>query len=115
MIKRNDPTFTKLKIESNGEYHHLPGDDWEALGVAIGGNTNLKEVYIQFSMRAIPFFDFEGFLRGLALNRSIKKLSIAGWDHSDAAVPWNLLTQFLIRNQAFECLEMDLRWHVENN
>jgi hypothetical protein len=82
----------------------------------------LKEVNIQPSQREIPSFYFVAFLRGLTMNRSIQKLSISGWDHSNRdltnagrAEPWNLLTRFFRENQAFECLEMDLRWSVEKH
>lgn len=127
-IKGNDPTFTKLDIESNGEYHLLPGRsgidyiDWKVLGRAIGRNTNLKEVNIHWCQREIHNSHFMDFLRGLALNRSIQKLSIAAWDHSNRdltkaarAEQWNLLTLFFRENQAFECLELDLRWNVKKH
>ena len=45
------------------------------------------------------------FLPGLALNCSIKKLSIGGWNFSDGEV-WNYLTEFFKHNRKFECLKV---------
>jgi hypothetical protein len=122
MIRGDDPTFTKLDIKSDGEYHFVPGSDWRALGGFIGRNTSLEEINIQFSQREIPSHDFVAFLRGMAVNRSVRKLSIAGWDHYNReltnarrAEPWNILTRFFRENRAFECLEMDLRWNAEEH
>jgi hypothetical protein len=72
-IKENDPTFTKLIFRS------IPNDlGMKGLGEAIGRNTNLKEFYINSSY--LPSFYFEPFLSGLAVNRSIQKLCVTGWD-----------------------------------
>jgi hypothetical protein len=74
-IETNNPTVTTLEI----------CEDWEVLGTAIGNrNTYLQEVSVvlEYSYREIIATDFRDFARGLALNRSIQKLSIAGWNHS---------------------------------
>jgi hypothetical protein len=67
-VERNDPDLFKLKI--GFQYH--PAQGWEVLGASIGRNTHLKEleiVYEPLSQLGPRFF------RGLAKNRSIKKLS----------------------------------------
>jgi Ran GTPase-activating protein (RanGAP) involved in mRNA processing and transport len=117
-IETNDPTVKTLEI----------WEDYEVLGTAIGRNTHLQEVsvVVGYSMEINGFpeiiaTDFRDFARGLALNRSIQKLSIAGWNHSNqdaielSQETWNHLTQFFIDNEAFECLELELRWDVGNH
>jgi hypothetical protein len=109
-IETNNPTVTTLEI----------CEDWEVLGTAIGNrNTYLQEVSVvlEYSYREIIATDFRDFARGLALNRSIQKLSIAGWNHSHqtSQETWNNLTRFFIDNEAFECLELELRWDVGNH
>jgi hypothetical protein len=42
-IETNDPTFTMLKIDYDGE------DDWEELGTAIGRNTHLTKIILPMS------------------------------------------------------------------
>jgi hypothetical protein len=115
-IETNDPTVTTLEI----------WEDFEVLGTAIGRNTYLQEVSVVAilegnSHRGIPATDFCVFVHGLALNRSIQKLSIAGWDHSHQNAvdlshdTWNHLTRFFIDNEAFECLKLELRWNMGNH
>ena len=102
-----------LRIEYDNE------DDWEELGTAIGRNTFLTEVILR--ARNIPAIKFRDFVRGLAFNRSIRKLSIASCNLSnDVALDlsqetWNHLTLFFINNKAFECLELELRWNMVNH
>ena len=62
--------------------------------------------------------NFGDFARGLAFNRSIQKLSIGGWDHSDHVAreeAWDHLIQFFINNEALCSLELELRWDVGNH
>jgi Ran GTPase-activating protein (RanGAP) involved in mRNA processing and transport len=104
-IETNDPTFTTLKIYSYG----LNIYNWGKLGTAIGRNTHLTTIKLK-NFTTDTAIKFRDFARGLALNRSVKKLTIGGWDQdshtSDEA--WEYLTQFFIDNEAFECLELDL-------
>jgi hypothetical protein len=110
-IETNDPTVTTLEI----------WEDWEVMGTAIGRNIYLQEVsaIVGNSSREILATDFRDFARGLTFNRSIQKLSIARWDHSDseaspyfslvAAQAWNHLTRFFVNNEALQCLDLELR------
>ena len=104
-IETNDPTFTTMNICSGRE------DGWEGLGAAIGRNTHLTKIILLSRMGYIPAVYFRKFARGLAFNRSIQILRIAGWDHSDREA-WEHLTRFFIDNEVFECLELELRGFV---
>jgi Ran GTPase-activating protein (RanGAP) involved in mRNA processing and transport len=86
-------------------------DGWEELGAVIGRNTHLTKIILQSRMSYIPAVYFRKFARGLAFNRSIQNLSIAGWDHSDREA-WDHLTRFFIDNEALELLELELRGFV---
>jgi len=105
-IETNDPPFTTMTICSGRE------DGWEELGAAVGGNTRLTKIILRSRMSSyIPAVCFRKFAHGLAFNRSIRILSIAGWDHSDREA-WEHLTRFFIDDEAFECLELELRGFV---
>jgi hypothetical protein len=52
------------------------GNDWGMMGTAIGRNTHLTEVMVNFNLWKIPDVDISDFGRDLSFNRSIKKLSI---------------------------------------
>jgi hypothetical protein len=94
-------------------------DYWEELGTAVGRNTHLKELKLNNDYgEDIPANNFRDFVRGLAFNRSIQKLSIGGWDHSDYVAreeAWEHLIQFFINNEALCSLELELRWDVGNH
>jgi hypothetical protein len=101
-IETNDRTFTTLKINSGRTENY-----WMELGPAIGRNTQLTNIIV----KNIPAIDFRNFARSLVLNRSIQRLSIAGWDHSDREA-WDHLTRFFIDNEACKCLDLELRCSV---
>jgi hypothetical protein len=105
-INTNDPTFKTLEVNSG-----RMENDWEELGTAIGRNTHLTALIIVNAGGNISAIDFRNFARSLVLNRSIKRLSIAGWDHSDREA-WDHLTQFFVNNEACECLDLELRSSV---
>jgi len=112
-IERNDPSFTTLEINTEME------DNWEELGTAIGRNTHLKELILNNDNgEDILANKFRDFARGLAFNRSIQKLSIGGWDHSDYVAreeAWEHLIHFFINNEALCSLELESRWDVGNH
>ena len=98
----NDPNVYELVVGDWCPYQP-PGDDWEGFGNAVGRNTNLWEITI-CDMRQERLLSF---LPGLALNRSIYKLTIVGMHLSDGEVwVWDNLIPFFNNNQAFECLEV---------
>ena len=106
-IEENDPTFTTLEVGSSDEGYILPpGDDWDRFGRATGNNTHLKEMSLHDSDGAIPIEFLLYFLRGCALNRSIQKLSFAGWDLYNEEI-MKILIRFFDDNRALECLEVD--------
>ena len=118
MILNNDPSLTKLEVGYNedgeGEdfsYFHPPGNDWLALGKAVGNNRHLLEISVDkrfiFTERLLEF------LSGLSMNRSIKKLTITGWDLSVVEVRSNLI-RFFNENQAFESLTIIVGDSVES-
>ena len=109
MILNNDPSLTKLEIgynEVGGEdfsYFHPPGNDWLALGKAVGNNRHLLEISVdKISATTKRLMEF---LPGLSLNRSIKKMTITDWDLSVIEVQSNLI-RFLNDNQALESLNV---------
>jgi len=110
MILNNDPSLTKLEVGYNedgeGEdfsYFHPPGNDWLALGKAVGNNWHLLEISVdKISATTKRLMEF---LPGLSLNRSIKKMTITDWDLSVIEVQSNLI-RFLNDNQALESLNV---------
>ena len=72
-----------------------------ALGMAVGNNRHLLELSVD--KRSIQTESLLEFLPGLSLNRSIKELTITGWDLSVVEVRSNLI-RFFNDNQAFESL-----------
>ena len=100
LIERNDPGLLIFDIVSG--YH--PPDGWEILGESIGRNTMLNEVniiYEPLSELGMHFF------RGLAKNRSIKKLSffISNRVRGDLLL---YLIPFFMNNTSFESLRFRL-------
>ena len=95
-LERNDPGLLNFIIDDG----YNPSCGWEALGESIGRNTMLNEVNIihetlsELGMR---------FLRGLAKNRSIKKLSffISNRVCGDLLL---YLLPFFMNNTSFESL-----------
>ena len=110
MILNNDPSLTKLEVgykeDEEGEdfsYFHPPGNDWLALGKAVGNNRHLLEISVdKISATTKRLMEF---LPGLSLNRSIKKMTITDWDLSVIEVQSNLI-RFLNDNQALESLNV---------
>jgi Ran GTPase-activating protein (RanGAP) involved in mRNA processing and transport len=105
MIERNDPKLTRLDVGylHRGAFSVPPGDDWAGLGNAIGRSKHLNELFLYDYDHDKSVEYLLNFLPGLALNCSIKKLRIGGWNLSDGEV-WNYLTQFFKYNRNFECL-----------
>jgi hypothetical protein len=113
MILNNDPSLTTLEVgykeDEEGEYFsyfHPPGNDWLALGKAVGNNSHLQEISVDISSATTE--QFWEFVPGLSLNRSIKKLTITDWDISVVGVQYNLI-RFFNDNQAFESLNVETR------
>mgnify|MGYP000216674586 CR=1 FL=1 len=70
-IESNDPQLKKLWI---GRLHYRPTDeDWERGGKAVGENTHIKELRLDYDNDAS---NVEAFCGGLAGNRSIERLKI---------------------------------------
>ena len=67
--------------------------------------SHIKELVLYDYNSDIAVEYLLNFLPGLALNCSIKKLSIGGWNFSDGEVR-NYLTQFFKHNRKFECLKV---------
>ena len=85
----------------------------------IGRNTHLEELWISIKHQRSPSQGEVNFFDGLALNQSIKKLTLIGcfyFDQSDSIFP--MLLPFFQNNQSFECLHIsfygdeDGRYHL---
>lgn len=108
-LERNDPVLTKLKIAYGeggvrpGDYYPLDGD-WERDGRSVGGNTHINEVEF-FEPFAVQREDMGIFLRGLAGNKSITKLTFTLCDF-----PWGdifeTLVPFFKNNGRFDSLKI---------
>jgi len=111
-ILRNDPSLHTIFIgRGTGEYiPHVHGTewpasfdecDWDGFGTQIGSHTHLKDMHISGATSAWrPFF------RGLALNRSIKSLSLFGVG-DEQFLKW--LIPFFVHNPVFESLFINHR------
>jgi hypothetical protein len=111
MILNNDPSLTKLEVgykeDIEGDhfcYFHPPGNDWLALGKAVGNNSHLQEISVDIS--SVTTLRLREFVPGLSLNRSIKKMTMTGWDFSVVEVQ-NNLNRFFNGNHAFESLSVE--------
>jgi hypothetical protein len=121
-IVENDPTFTEIEIDDYDDYHDLKRHDWGDIGRAIGMNKHLRDVSLlnYDFLNNLSFDDVADFLNGFAMNRSIRKLKITGWDfdwlyyYDKSTLLANILNQFFINNQAFECLVVDTSYEYKD-
>ena len=104
-VDENDPSLRRIDIRYNVD---LSTDiDWTRFGAMIGRNTHLEELWISIEHQRSPSQGGVNFFDGLALNRSIKKLSLDGrfyFDQSDSIFP--MLLPFFQNNRSFECLHI---------
>jgi hypothetical protein len=113
-ILRNDPSLHTIFIgRGTGEYiPYVYGTewppsvdecDWDEFGTQIGSHTHLKDMHITFSGATSAW---RPFFRGLALNRSIKSLSLFGVG-DEQFLKW--LIPFFVHNPVFESLFINHR------
>ena len=107
-IENNDPSLTKLKIgRTTSTYFpndvYFPNDgNRESIGAAIGRNTQLKELIVhKFHGQEV-----EDLVRGLAANRSIKRLRFSECNLYDGAI-FIILMPFFTDNHNLECLSIN--------
>ena len=98
-VERNDPTLLGILIS---ERSLPPGGDWDQFGASIGGNRFLREITFTLRSRRVG----AQFFRGVALNRSIEKLSLGGCYEEDNEM-LNSLIPFFKNNHAFQCLRVE--------
>ena len=93
--------------------------DWGDIGRAVSMNEHSRDVSLlnyDFFNNTYHFMRWWIFLlTGLAMNRSICKLKIAGWDLYQLSCEKstslsNALTQFFTNNQSFKCLVVDTNY-----
>jgi hypothetical protein len=119
MVERGDPDLERIDIVFDPSCRYLSGSGyaplltlkdacaWKRIGRGIGRNTHLKELVLK-----IRDFDMRGggdelsvFLRGIASNRSIEKLSIDG-NNLHVGGRLQLLHPLFKHNHALECMEI---------
>ena len=71
-IESNDPQLKKLWIGSR-HFYRPTDEDWERGGKAVGENTHIKELRLNYDNDAS---NVEAFCGGIAGNRSIERLKI---------------------------------------
>jgi hypothetical protein len=109
-IEGNDPTVIEQIIHERKLFGESPQSflvDWERLGNAIGNNTQLREItFSHFGVHgATETEHMLKFLRGVALNRSIQKLSLFRCNIPDEKF-WDAIALFFMQNQSLENLEL---------
>ena len=108
-IEGNDPTVIEQLIHEQKLFGESPQSllvDWERLGHAIGNNTQLQEItFSHFGLRATETEHLLKFLPGVALNRSIQKLTLFRCNLPDEKF-WDAIAQFFMHNQSLENLEL---------
>ena len=80
---------------------------WHRFGAIIGRNTHLEALAIDIDHLDSPSQGRLNFFDGLALNRSIKKLSLIGrFDFDQSELIFPMLLPFFQNNRSFECLRI---------
>ena len=110
-LERDDPTLTALVI---GFMTPRDGDEWERFGRAIGGNNHLEDIHLCDWWNDGQQEFLPNFLRGVALNQSVRALFLNGWDVPPAGEILDILIKFFRNNQSFEYLEAKNSRHVGN-
>lgn len=95
-----------LKIEAAGGHLPLHGGDCYSSGNRIGQDAHLRELIISSLRDGVSRRDMEEFFRGVATNRSIKKLRFEHCHLFDGEL-FTALIPFFKNNHNFECLEID--------
>ena len=108
-VEGNDPRIRDIQIgyKYNNEFT-WDDIDWERFGAVIGSNAHVTEMLVFID--GLRFSTQQGvqFSRGLALNRSIKKISVIG---EDTLVNENIFLMFapiFQNNPAIEFLDMQM-------
>jgi hypothetical protein len=103
-IDSNDPSLLRAEIGSyTMEYSYIPHDgDWGKLGASIGSNTFIEEVRIEIFQ-----VDLKSFVRGFALNRSVKSLTICCGMRDFNGETLGELLPFFMNNSVFKSLRVE--------
>jgi hypothetical protein len=108
-VEENDPRIRDVSIGHKYNNENTWDDiDWERFGAVIGSNTHVTEMSVFID--GLRFSTQQGvqFSRGIALNRSIKKMTVIGEDTLANEKIFLIFSPFFQNNPAIEFLNMQM-------